>query len=201
MTTDKFGDWTRAGPGYRKFPRRRRGMLIVCGFALLVFGTGFLFLELRGPYSGEASPRQTASLRLTIPEMGRVDGVPVSTAPAKDEAALRRGPVHLTGTGLPSQRGSNVYISGHRLGYPGTDSFLVFRDLNQLQDGDQVFLRDGEGRRYAYRVFDRRVVGPGNFSVTKPVEGRNIVSLQTCTLPNYTQRLVVRAELVQTSRA
>jgi sortase A len=28
-----------------------------------------------------------------------------------------------------------------------------------------------------------------------PVEGKNIVSLQTCTLPDYTLRLIVRAEL------
>jgi sortase A len=56
-------------------------------------------------------------------------------------------------------------------------------------------------RDYIYQVFDRRVVGPGNLSVTEPVEGRNVVSLQTCTLPDYHQRLVVRAELVDTRRA
>lgn len=199
--TDEFGDWTRAEAGYRKFPTRRSGLLVACGLALLLFGLGFLFLELRDPASGETSSSQSASLRLTVPDMNRVEGVPVSSAPAEDEAALRRGPVRLAGSGMPSQRNSNVYISGHRLGYPGTGSFLVFRDLNRLRTGDRVVLRDGEGRRYLYRVFDRRVVGPGALSVTEPIQGRNIVSLQTCTLPDYRQRLVVRAELVQTSRA
>lgn len=160
-----------------------------------------MFLELRGPGSGEASSRQAPGLKLTGPEMKRVEGVPVSTAPAQDESALRRGAVRLAGTGMPSQRESNVYISGHRLGYPGTGSFLLFRDLNRLGDGDRIVLRDGEGRSYIYQVFDRRVVGPGNLSVTEPVEGRNVVSLQTCTLPDYRQRLVVRAELVDTRRA
>jgi sortase A len=32
-------------------------------------------------------------------------------------------------------------------------------------------------------------------SVLAPVEGKNIVTLQTCTLPDYTNRLLVRAEL------
>lgn len=199
--TEEFGDWTRGGARYRKFPRRRGGLLVAGGLALLLFGAGFLLVELLGPASGETNPSGPAALRLTVPEMKRVEGVPVFTAPAEDEAALRRGPVRLAGTGMPSQRGANVYISGHRLGYPGTDSFLLFRDLNRLEAGDRVFLRDSEGRRYSYRVFDRRVVGPGALAITEPVEGRNIVSLQTCTLPDYRQRLVVRAELVQTSRA
>lgn len=197
-----FEDWTRGEVGYRKFlVRRRPGFLMVCGAVLLLFGAGFLLLELRGPASGEAGDQRPAALRLTVPEMQRVESLPVSTAPAEDETALRRGPVRLAGTGTPSQRGSNVYISGHRLGYPGTGSFLVFRDLSRLGTGDRVVLRDSEGRRYLYRVFDRRVVGPENLSVTEPVQGRRIVSLQTCTLPDYRQRLVVRAQLVEVRRA
>jgi sortase A len=31
--------------------------------------------------------------------------------------------------------------------------------------------------------------------VLNPVEGKNIVTLQTCTLPDYTNRLLVRGEL------
>jgi sortase A len=31
--------------------------------------------------------------------------------------------------------------------------------------------------------------------VTEPLEGRNIVSLQSCTLPDYSERVIVRAEL------
>lgn len=201
VMVNEFGNWTGAGTHYRRFPQRRYGLLLACGLTLLVFGAGFLFLELRGPDSGETSARQASGLKLTVPEMKRVEGVLVSTAPAQDGSALRRGPVRLAGTGMPSQRESNVYISGHRLGYPGTGSFLLFRDLNHLRGGDRIVLRDGEGRSYIYQVFDRRVVGPGNLSVTEPFEGRNVVSLQTCTLPDYRQRLVVRAELVDTRRA
>jgi sortase A len=35
--------------------------------------------------------------------------------------------------------------------------------------------------------------------VTRPVAGRNIVTLQTCTLPDYSQRLIVQAELTSVS--
>lgn len=157
-----------------------------------------MLLEFRVPGSSGASAEDAAGLRLTVPELDRVRGLKVATAPSEDEAALRRGPVRLAGTGLPWQRQSNVYISGHRLGYPGTDSFLVFRDLDGLRTGDRVMLRDGE-RRYSYRVFEKKVVGPKALSVTEPLAGRQIVSLQTCTLPDYRQRLVVRAELVKSS--
>jgi sortase A len=61
----------------------------------------------------------------------------------------------------------------------------------------KVVLTDSQGERYIYRVYDRFVVGPDDASATKPVAGRNIVSLQTCTLPNYKDRLIVRAELTK----
>jgi sortase A len=71
----------------------------------------------------------------------------------------------------------------------------VFWDLNRLRMGRKVVLTDSEGERYIYKVYDRFVLGPDDTSATKPVAGRNVVSLQTCTLPNYTDRLIVRAEL------
>ena len=40
------------------------------------------------------------------------------------------------------------------------------------------------------------MVGPTQVSVTRPLEGRNIVTLQTCTLPDYSRRLIVQAERV-----
>jgi sortase A len=33
------------------------------------------------------------------------------------------------------------------------------------------------------------------------VEGKNIVTLQTCTLPDYTNRLLIRAELEEIKEA
>lgn len=137
------------------------------------------------------------TLKVTIPGMDRVQSDPVPTTTGDDERALKRNvAIHLDGTGYPWQREANVYLAGHRVGYPGTDSFMGFYDLNKLNTGDKVHLRDSEGERYTYRVFRQKVVAPANTGVTEPVDGRNILTLQTCTLPDYTQRLIVQAERV-----
>ena len=173
-------------------------MLVLAGLALILFSAGLVFLDVRT--AGEETappPKRDETMKLFIPSMKHVDNVPVYTAAAHNQPALRNGTLHLAGTGFPWQREANVYIAGHRLGYPRTKSFLVFWDLNRLRMGRRVVLRDSEGERYIYRVYDRFVLGPNDASATKPVAGKNVVSLQTCTLPNYKDRLIVRAELVR----
>ena len=140
-----------------------------------------------------------STLKITVPEMQRVSNVPVYDGPATDEAALHDGALHLRGTGFPWQQGANIYIAGHRLGFPGTKSYLVFWDLDKLENGDEVILTDANGTRYTYEVFKTFVVNPDDTRVTQPVAGRNIVTLQTCTLPDYSQRLIVQAELTSVS--
>jgi sortase A len=136
-------------------------------------------------------------LRMTVPKMAQIrnDTVPYSESDDKD-AFHDHAAVHLRGTGSPWDRHANVYIAGHRLGFPGTNSWLAFWDLNVLHKGDMVYLRDAAGDRYAYKVFRKFIVGPDEVSVTRPLPGRNIVSLQTCTLPDYSDRLIVQAEKV-----
>jgi sortase A len=136
-------------------------------------------------------------LRMTIPKMAQIrkDTVPYSVSD-DDKAFRRHAAVHLRGTGNPWDRQANVYIAGHRLGFPGTDSWLSFWDLNVLDKGDRVFIIDSTGKRYVYKVFKTFIVDPDEVSVTRPLEGRNIVSLQTCTLPDYSRRLIVQAERV-----
>jgi sortase A len=119
----------------------------------------------------------------------------VYTGAADDKSALHDGALHLKGTSFPWQRDANVYIAGHRLGYPHTKSWLVFWDLNELRRGRRVVLTDSGGKKYIYTVYDRFILGPNDASATKPVRGMNVISLQTCTLPNYKERLIVRAEL------
>jgi sortase A len=135
-------------------------------------------------------------LELTVPEMDRVDGVPVYDAPRSGyEKALHDGVVHVRGTQFPWQKEANVYIAGHRVGYPGTKSNLVFWDLNKLHKGDKIFLTDADGTRYTYEVFKKQVISPDKVSILRPIKGKNIVSLQTCTLPDYSHRLIVQGEL------
>jgi sortase A len=141
------------------------------------------------------------TLRLTIPEMARIKNDTVPYAEGDNERALKENAaIHLKGTGSPWQEEANVYLAGHRLGYPRTDSFLAFWDLNKLEKGDRVFVTDADGTEYTYEVFKEFIVSPTDLSVTDPVEGKNILTLQTCTLPDYSQRLIVQAELVNVAR-
>jgi sortase A len=66
-----------------------------------------------------------------------------------------------------------------------------------LNNGDSVVLRDSDGRRYFYKVFNEIVVNSDQTGVTEPVAGKNIVSLQACTLPDYLKWLIIQAELVE----
>jgi sortase A len=137
------------------------------------------------------------TLKVTIPAMARVDNATVPDADGDDEDALGgHAAIHLKGTGFPWQEEANVYLAGHRLGYPGTDSFLGFWDLDDLQGGDEIYVEDADGEEYIYRVFRSFVVDPTDISVVETMPGRNVMTLQTCTLPDYSQRLVVQAELI-----
>jgi len=153
---------------------------------------------IRGDDRPQLKTPESKQLRLTVPGMKRVEGVPVYDAPRSGyDKALHDGVVHVRGTGFPWQRQANVYIAGHRVGYPGTKSNLVFWDLNKLQKGDEILLTDSEGTRYNYKVFEKRIISPSEVGILRPVKGKNIVSLQTCTLPDYSHRLIVRGELVE----
>jgi sortase A len=137
------------------------------------------------------------TLWLTIPKMARIWGAAIPTGEGNDEAKLKDyAAIHLEGTGFPWEPGANVYIAGHRLGYPNSDSFLAFYDLDNLAVGDEITLIDADERVYTYRVSKEFVAGPTDFSVTEPVKGKDVLTLQTCTLPDYSQRLIVQAEKV-----
>lgn len=151
------------------------------------------------PADTTANAPKDKTLKLTIPKMSRVNNLTVYNAEGDDEEKLKESAIHLEGTGFPWQKEANVYIAGHRLGYPATGSFLVFYDLDKLRNGDEVFVTDANGKKYTYKVFREFIVDPTDLSVTEPIKGKNIVTLQTCTLPDYTQRIIVQAELVKES--
>jgi sortase A len=115
------------------------------------------------------------------------------------ESALSQGVIHEPETSLPwsntPQR--NVYIAGHRLGYYGTSSRLVFYNLDKLRKGDLVVFKDRDGQAYRYRVSETFVTDPTDVWVMGQVRGRDMVTLQTCTpYPTFDKRLIVRADRV-----
>jgi sortase A len=137
-----------------------------------------------------------AIMSLTINALG-LRNVPVISSSSR--RALDQGVIHLPGTSYPwsDTPERNVYLAGHRLGWPGTGSHLVFYRLNQLRGGERVTLRDAQGGRYDYMVIESFVVGPEDSWITGRVRGRDLLTLQTCTpIPTFEKRLIVRAERI-----
>ena len=131
-----------------------------------------------------------------------VEAIGIYDVPIYDSAsqwAMDNGISHIPETSMPwsdtPQR--NVYLAGHRLGWPGTWSHLVFYHLDKLGPGDEVVLRDREGRRYSYEVTETFITDPEDSWVMGQVAGRDMVTLQTCTpIPSFERRIVVRADRV-----
>ena len=149
-----------------------------------------------GEQAAAVEPPSNDMMKLTVPKMERIENDEIPTGLGTDETLFHDyAGVHIKHTGYPWEEEANVYIAGHRLGYENTNSHLAFMDLNKLENGDEFYITDSEGRKYTYVVFKKFVATPDNLSVLSPVEGKNIVTLQTCTLPDYTNRLLVRGEL------
>jgi sortase A len=142
---------------------------------------------------------EVKTLELTVPAMARIENDDIPYAAGNDEEALKtHAAIHLEGTGFPWDDEANVYIAGHRLGYPSTESWLTFWDLNKVGVGDKIYVTDANGTKYTYRVFKTFIVSPSDTHVTETEPGKNILTLQTCTLPDYEQRLIVQSELTDT---
>jgi len=159
----------------------------------------------QAPQASEPEPEVAVPsdtyMYLTIPKLGLYD---VLVQDGTSEAVLSQGVGHVPGTGYPWVDGSNSYIAGHRLGYPGTPSDLVFWDLPSLVAGDEIILEDSLGQTYTYQVSEILEVSPYDLSVTGST-GSDMVSLQTCIEnygdywtagPNWLARYIVRAQRV-----
>ena len=151
--------------------------------------------------SVSASAPADTMMYLSVPAMG-ISDIPV--VEGITEASLSQGAGHMPGTGYPWVPGSNTYIAGHRIGYPGTPSDHVFWNLPNLVQGDEITLTDSNGTTYTYAVSQISEVSPSDMSVTAPT-GEDIVSLQTCIEdygdywtpgPDWLVRYVVQAKRV-----
>jgi sortase A len=147
-------------------------------------------------------PPGDPTMYLTIPKLG-ITNTLVSDD-VSEEGGLALGVGHLPGTGFPWIPGSNTYIAGHRIGYPGTPSDHIFFNLPSMAPGDEVTLTDSLGQTYTYAVTEVLQVEPTDLAVTAPT-GSDTVSLQVCienygdftTLgPSWNVRLIVRGEQV-----
>jgi sortase A len=185
------------------------GLVILTLVALIIFGTGLLSSQTVGESvgrvedptveeppeiisedvaeEGEADDEESASdeeepvpvapddptMSLSVPKLG-IDGAVV----AGGEAGLELGAQLVSGA--PWQPGSNTYIAGHRVGFPGTGSDHIFYSLPALTEGDEITLTDSLGQEYTYRVSEVFAVTPFDTWVMDPI-GDDTISLQVCT--------------------
>jgi sortase A len=155
------------------------------------------------PGGEKAEPGRQASadagsggtMTLSVSKLGLKD---VAVPTADSQVALdEEGIIHLKDSGMPWQQDSNTVIVGHAIGFPETKLTYVFYELDKMEPGDEIVVRDGEGKEYVYEVYDRMTVQPEDYWVTYPEPGSEIISLQTCTpIPTFENRLIVRGELV-----
>ena len=131
-----------------------------------------------------------------------IEAIGIHNAPVFDSDsrwALANGIAHNPQTSLPWSQSAqrNVFLAGHRMGYRGTWSRMLFYNLHKLKSGDEVVLRDRAGRSYRYRVSEVLITDPTGVWVMGQVRGRDMVTLQTCTpIPTFQKRLIVRADRV-----
>jgi sortase A len=129
-----------------------------------------------------------------------IEAIDIYNVPVFDsdrQWALANGVAHHLQTSLPwsptAQR--NVYLAGHRMGYRGSWSRMIFYNLDKLETGDEVVLEDRAGTSYRYRVREVLITEPTDVWVMGQVRGRDMVTLQTCTpYPTFQKRLIVRAD-------
>jgi sortase A len=127
---------------------------------------------------GEATPvvPDDPAMFLSVPKLDIIDALVLD-----GEAGLELGAQHLEGAGYPWLPGSNTYIAGHRVGFPGTGSDHIFYSLPAMAEGDEITLRDTLGQEYTYEVTEILAVTPFDVWVADPVAGKDMVSLQVCT--------------------
>lgn len=150
-------------------------------------------------------PNQTAvgpEPKLIIPKIN-VEVPVVYDEPSINEAAIQRalekGVVWYPTTAAPGEIGNGVVFghSANNILNSGKYKF-IFVLLNKLENGD-VFYVQKDGKRYAYKVFEKRIVPPSEVSVltqTYPDKPATF-TLITCDPPGTSvNRLVVVAEQI-----
>lgn len=114
------------------------------------------------------------------------------------DLTLRRGVGHLFGTALPvGGLGTHAVLTGHS----GIPESSLFTDLEKVRIGQQISL-EVYGEVLTYSVTSVETILPTDTESLRPVPGRDLLSLVTCTpIGINTHRLVVTGERIPTPPA
>lgn len=126
---------------------------------------------------------------IDIPKIGQQ--IPVYAGTSED--VLQHACGHLEGTSLPiGGKDTHAVITAHR----GLPQVKLFRDLDKMEVGDLFFFTNVK-ETLAYKVDQILVVEPWNFEPVLVVEGKDLMTLLTCTpYMINSHRLLVRGHRV-----
>jgi len=101
---------------------------------------------------------------------------------------LDRGPGHWPGTAMPGEYG-NVVVAGHR-----TSRDRPFRNIDQLQNGDEVVFTTAAGR-FVYLVTEIEVVTPDALWIVDQLPGYTATLFACHPVGSTRERIVVHLQL------
>ncbi len=130
-------------------------------------------------------------MRLIIPAID-MDLVAQGGGDVFDETLLDKGPTHFQMSDLPSSEEGNVAFAGHRAG-----RWNFFLDIDQLEEGDEIYLDVEDGYRFIYEVEWVEVFCKYDW---EPIHSTDYpaITLQTCEpkhVSNPDYRLMARGKL------
>ena len=203
-----------SGQGRPKKPTRKQHLqsllfgLGVGGFAVLIFLFGFFNEVIIAPFiqparSQAATPlivnsetvAPSATPQVIIPKINVQ--IPIQfDINATDEATMQKelesGVAHYPTTADPGQNGNSAYFghSSNNIFNKGKYKF-AFVLLHELVPGDTFYITKN-GKVYAYKVFDKKIVEPNQVEVLDPVAGHTATAtLITCDPPGTSLRRLV----------
>jgi len=106
-----------------------------------------------------------------------------------DYTTLRKGPGFYIGSAFPGETGTCV-VAGHRTTYGAP-----FNRLDELEEGDEIFIETFGNEKFTYIVTGQESVYPDDLSVLENTDYSSLI-LSTCT-PKYfaTRRLIIFAAM------
>lgn len=142
----------------------------------------------------------SADPKIIIPKIN-VEVPVVYDTPSVEEKviqkALEGGVVHYAASPKPGELGNAVIVghSSNNILNKGKYKF-AFVLLNRMEIGDTFYLNK-DGKRYVYKIFDKKVVSPTDFSVLEATQKPASVTLITCDPPGTSiNRLIVVGEQI-----
>ncbi len=150
----------------------------------------------RSKFSYVLSPDDN-EMELIVPKIAVRTKVLANIDPNKEneyDKILSNKAAHALGSSFPGEKGL-IYLFGHSTNSIFNKDFFnpVFYSVKNLEVGDQIALLY-KGKLYVYKVDEKMVVNPDDFTAIKAGQGEEKLVLQTCWPPGTSwKRLLIIA--------